>query len=220
MRRISSLFFMACLSVAMAARGQDSPRPAWQWTDEERLAKRYDPSSMRSRESAYVERSEGRVVAAGRDIVQGERDPELFLPFELYQSLLMQAFSPLPEASEVFRDGYKERSGGAWFGDDFWQRLEQSARLYLDSIKAQRARAKEYQTAHPGRRAEIDLEADEFGKAACRLRIQSLETVRATFGREAFDRFLYEAVAPSQFSSSVDSDVTADRLRYLAGGCQ
>jgi hypothetical protein len=132
----------------------------------------------------------------------------------------MRTFSPLPEASQVFRNEFQSRFGGAWFDGDFWQRLEQAARPYLDSIKAQRALAKEYQVAHPGRRAEIDRQGDERDKEACRLRAQSLETVRATFGREAFDRFLYEAVAPGIFHASVDSYVSADHLRYLAGGCQ
>lgn len=219
MSQIASAVFMTGLFLAAAARGQDSPRPPWKWTDEERLAKRYDPSSMRSRESAFFADTPG-ATPAGRDVVQGAKDPELFLPWELYQSLLMRAFSPLPEASQVFRDVYQERFGGAWFGGDFWQRLEQTARPYLDSIKTQRALAKEYQEAHPGRRAEIDRQADEFGKEDCRLRVQSLETVRATFGREAFDRFLYEAVAASSFHASVDNFVSADHLRYLAGGCQ
>lgn len=216
MRRISSALLMTGLLVAAAARGQDSPRPPWKWTDEERIAKRYDPSSMRSRESAFF----ADTPSAGRDVVQGAKNPELFLPWELYQSLLMRAFSPLPEASQVFRDVYQERFGGAWFGDDFWQRLERTARPCLDSIETQRALAEEYQTAHPGRRAEIDRQADEFSKKDCRLRVQNLEAARATFGREAFDRFLYEAVAPSMFSASVDNFVSADHLRYLAGGCQ
>ncbi len=219
MRRIAAVLLIAVLTLAAGVRGQDSPQPPWRWTDEERLAKRYDPSSMRSRESAYIADTAG-ALPAGRDIVQGAKDPALFLPFELYRSLLMRTFSPLPEASQVFRDGYQERFGGAWFGGDFWQRLEQTARPYLDSIRAQRALAKEYQEAHPGRRAEIDRQADEFGKTDCRLRVQSLETVRATFGREAFDRFLYEAVAASMVHASVDSYVSADHLRYLAGGCQ
>ncbi|MEP7012583.1 MAG: hypothetical protein ABJC13_19855 [Acidobacteriota bacterium] len=224
MRMISSALLITGLLLAAAARGQDSPRPPWKWTDEERISKRYDPSSMRSRENAYVAETEGALDAAGRDVVQGDKNPELFLPIELYQDLLMRAFSPLPEASQGFRDEYQSKSGGIRIDNDFWQRLEQVARPYLDSIKAQRALAKEYQTAHPGRRAEIDRQAEEFGKKDCRLHAQSLETARATFGREAFDRFLYEAIAPgtlsvSVYGTSVDSNVSADHLRYLAGGC-
>lgn len=225
MRRISSALLMTGLLLAAAARGQDSSRPPWKWTDEERIAKRYDPASMRSRENAYVAGTEGAAVAAGRDVVQGDKNPELFLPFELYQDLLMRVFSPVPEASQVFRDVYQSKSGGIRIDDDFWQRLERTARPYLDSIETQRALAKEYQTAHPGRRAEIDRQAEDFGKEACRLNAQNLETARATFGREAFDRFLYEAVATGTSSisvngTSVDSDLSADHLRYLAGGCQ
>lgn len=219
MRRISPALLVTALFLADGARGQDSPRPAWQWTEEERIAKRYDPSSMRSREGAFFADTPG-PLHRGRDVVEGAKNPALFLPFELFQSLLMKTFSPLPEASQVFRDVYQERFGGAWFGDDFWQRLEQTARPYLDSIRTQRARAKEYQEAPPERRAEIDSQADELGQEACRLRVQSLETVRAAFGREAFDRFLYEAVAASMFHASVDSHVSADHLRHLAGGCQ
>ncbi len=225
MRRITAALPMVVLTFAVAARGQGSQRPPWKWTDEERIAKRYDPASMHSREDAYVAKTEGAAVAIGRDVVDGDKNPGLFLPIDLYRALLMRAFSPVPEASQVFRDGYQSKSGGLRIDDDFWQRLERTARPYLDSIETQRALGKEYQTAHPGRRAEIDRQADEFGKEDCRLRVQNLETARATFGREAFDRFLYEAVAPGSFSTSVngtsdDSLISADHLRYLAGGCQ
>ena len=225
MRRIAAALLMVVPTLASGAHGQDSPRPPWKWTDEERIAKRYDPSSMRSREDAYVAETEGAAVAKGRDVVQGDKNPELFLPSELYRGLLMRAFSPVPEASQGFRDGYQSKSAGLRIDDDFWQRLERTARPYLDSIKAQLALVKEYQTAHPGRRAEIDRQDDERGMTDCRLVIQNLEAARATFGREAFDRFLYEAVAPSMLSASVfgtsdDSYVSADHLRYLAGGCQ
>jgi hypothetical protein len=175
---------------------------------------------MRSRESAYIADIAG-ATPAGRDVVQGNKNPELFLPFELYQDLLMRAFSPVPEVSQAYRDEYLSRSGGSRFDNDFWQRLEQTARPYLDAIKAQRALVKEYQEAHPGRRAEIDRQADARGTEDCRLLVQSLETVRATFGREAFDRFLYEAVASSMtHASGSGGGISADQLRYLAGGCQ
>lgn len=220
MRKTVIGFGLSLLLLAGPVLGQDPTKKNWQWTDEERLARRYDLSSMHSRESAYIAKTEGAAVAAGRDVVEGDRNPELFLPFELYRGLLMRAFSPLPEASQVFRDGFQERSGDEWFGHDFWQRLEQTARPYLDSIEAQRSLAKEYQTAHPGRRAEIDRQSEDFGKADCRLRAQNLEAARAIFGREAFDRFLYEAVAPDMMMISVSSEVSADHLRHLAGGCQ
>ncbi|MEP7013376.1 MAG: hypothetical protein ABJC13_23900 [Acidobacteriota bacterium] len=225
MRRIAAALLIVVPTLAGAAHGQDSPRPPWKWTDEERIAKRYDPSSMHSRENDYIAKTEGAAVAIGRDVVDGDKNPELFLPSEVYQGLLRRAFSSVPEASQVFRDGYQSKSGGLRIDDDFWQRLERTARPYLDSTKAQLALVKEYQTAHPGRRAEIDRQADERGITDCRLVIQNLEAARATFGREAFDRFLYEAVAPGMSSisvngASVDSYLSADHLRYLAGGCQ
>ncbi len=225
MRRITAALPMIVLTFAVAARGQESQRQPWKWTDEERIAKRFDPSSMHSREDAYVAKTEGAAVAIGREVVDGDKNPELFLPTELYRNLLMRAFSPVPEASQVFRDVYQSKSGGLRIDDDFWRRLERTARPYLDSIETQRALGKEYQTAHPGRRAEIDRQEAERGMTDCRLVIQNLASARATFGWEAFDRFLYEAVAPGSFSMSVngtsdDSLISADHLRYLAGGCQ
>ena len=219
MRKIVAGFCLSLLFLSAPILGHDPAKEIWQWTDEERLTERFDAASMRSRESAYLANKTG-VPAMGRDVVRGETNPELFLPFELYQSLLRQAFSSSPEASQVFRDGFQERYGGKWFGDDFWRRLEQTARPYLESLKAQLALATEYQGARPGRRAEIDREADDSGTAACRLLAQNLEAARTAFGREAFDRFLYEAVAPGQFSVSVVGDVNADQIRFLAGGCR
>ena len=220
MRRISSLFFMACLSVAMAARGQDSPRPAWQWTDEERLAVRFDPESMRTR--LRNAKADGNVKgdAGERDVVWGTRNPELFMPFEVYRYLVTTAFTAHGDARESFREGYLENAVELELGPDFWDRLEEAIRPDLQARDEIRTLAAKLADASEEQKAAISHEVEQTERLGCRAREQGLEAARREFGQEVFDRFLYVAVAPSMGLASVDSQVSADHVRYLSGGCR
>lgn len=91
-------------------------QPAWSWTPAQRLAVRFDPEAMREREIAY--RNEQRTLKKGAClftpydgaepvvptyqtyVIDGCRDPELFLPTELFDMYLRHP----PE-----RDPYSEQ---------------------------------------------------------------------------------------------------------------
>src|SRR5687767_2852133 len=94
-------FSVACLLVFLALHSDAYPfqaRNAWEWNDDERLARRFDPAAIRER--AYSERRDsntGRAIGAQTkdgelpNVVNGQRNPELFLPHELFAQLVMTA---------------------------------------------------------------------------------------------------------------------------------
>jgi len=172
--------------LAMPLSGADSVRqPAWSLTTEERLAIRLDAAHMRQREIARSESQRG--VKAAEPVVpryetyviDGCRDPELFLPTELFDALLLRL----------------AQSDGAFASE-------------RDAIERISARYRE------AKRAKAD--PDEL----CRLRALALAMARAEFGAAAFDRFLYEAVAPSLSMSFRRSEDAAERLRDQEQGCR
>jgi len=171
--------------LAMPLSGADSVRqPAWSLTTEERLAIRLDAAKMRQREIARSESqrsvtAEPVVPRYETYVIDGCRDPELFLPTELFDALLLRL----------------DQSDGAFA----------SKRDALERISARYREAK---------RAKAD--PDEL----CRLRALALAMARAEFGAAAFDRFLYEAVAPSLSMSFRRSEDAAERLRDQEQGCR
>lgn len=55
--------------------------------------------------------------------------------------------------------------------------------------------------------------------AVCRTRADALEKARREFGRERFDRFLYEVMAVNMFSTAFVTPVNPALLRRAEEGC-
>lgn len=178
--------FVMLLLLAM----QDAPpKAAWEWTNEERIAARKDPLlRIQRREEAFaagdLERSDK------RDVLIGRRNPELFLPNELMNNL-KGAYQP-----EV-----KERAREQWaaatqrFGEDFWERLFEAGRPFFTAHVRHMQLQRRWQSADAEEREHFREELSSVGGSLCALRVQALQAARETFGRGAFDRFLYEVVA-------------------------
>ncbi len=202
------------------AQGQVPAKQIWQWSDEERLAIRFDPESMRARVRNAKADGNIRGEEEERDVVYGTRNPELFLPFEVYRHLISTVFTTNLGARGVFRDGFLERASALALGPDFWERLEEAVRPDLQARAEVRALAARLASAPESGKADLSREMDQTQSLGCRTREQGLEAARRAFGQEVFDQFLYIGVAPGMGLASVDSHVSADHLRYLSGGCR
>jgi len=210
-------------------------KPAWEWTLDERIAKRLDPASIRERTQASerddiekdgftpeVRASVGLLfVAPTRFVVEGRRNPELLMPFELFGSIL-GGVDTEPDNRNGTRRFYRDeiRESG-WTEELFWQTLEQAS---VDFMKAQEERlAMEYkaQSLPLAERRALSIKAEALGPRECGLRAEALRAVRQKLGAEKFDRFLYEKVAPNV---GIGSDFPFGneewRLRYIEGGCR
>lgn len=167
------------------------PREPWKWTLEERLAVRFDPVDMQRRADANAKDNEAPSYSKGQCIVEGARSPELLLPSEVFSALLRRAFNPVNEMRETYRKDILEQGRALGFDESLWPVLEKLAHDEILSMKKARDAAKLYR--EKGIRPPDSSTADQ--KIQCTKRAQGREAVRAYFGAERFDRFLYEVIA-------------------------
>lgn len=211
-------------AIALPAAGEtngdrETPRrAAWEWKLEERLAERFDPVKIRERQGAYREKHREQLQASGvpaaperdypgqrvvRYTIDGARNPELFLPHELFDSLL-SAFTTDPEVRMKQRQFLMDAGlRAAGLDDTFWDEIESLASAYL------LVRFASSGGVSPTRQEK------------CRLRYDALQAAREAFGRDRFDKLLYSVVAPnfSRSAITVGVDPVAE-LRQAEEGCR
>ncbi len=187
----------------------------WEWTLDERIALRFDPALIAEREKEERARKRAAGVEPLPDPPQsphnhgidGDRNPELLLPHELLRSLI-SGFMPDDERRTRWRESLRRDLVAAGFDEElFWAQLRSATSRYVDTF------------VYPATGA-IDDAASRERHALCREEFLALESARQVFGREQFDRFLYEAIAPRTRAASVtNAPDPAAELRFFAGGC-
>ena len=213
-------------------------KPAWQWTLDERLAKRFDPEARRARIAAKIAVEadfQKKVEAAGLpplegagdfaersrredlDVINGRQNPELFLPVELFGNLLLDAFPPGGIDPTEYRSMIESRAAALGFGTDLWPRLRRLAAPVLEFDRKREKLARTNPSAvhiHDGAK----MDADEL--IFCRDRADALAKAEAEFGKEPFLRLLYEAVVPSSEVTYTLYEGIAEHKRSMEGGCR
>jgi len=153
--------------------------------------------------------------------VSGERHPELFLPIELFTSLLNGI-----EGDEAFRKSYRAscRNRIVELGLDeaqFWADLERVSSEYIALFERYRAVTASLPSAGPQTRQALAQEAEDLQPRLCETRFGALLKARRHFGVDAFHRILYSVVAPNLTITEVTpSAATAEHLRFLSRGCR
>jgi hypothetical protein len=208
-------------------------KPAWQWTLEERLAKRFDPEAMRVRAAAYVAELDAHRDKSGKlwgeddipewvryrtdvAVLKGSISPELFLPRELFIYLLSSAFPAEGFDTSEYKGMIEDRAAALGFGRDLWTRLRKVAAPVLDLERKREKLARENPSAivmKGGTEMDDDI-------VLCRAQAQALAQAEGEFGKEPFLRLLYQAVTPSLQTSDTLYEGTAEHQRYLERGCQ
>lgn len=218
----AALFFGVVSSFADRPRA-DQPvhKPAWEWNDADRLSQRFNPDRMREREAAYRATPEVRADAVTQRtvatdnadrpsdrvtsyVIDGRRNPELFLPHELFDQLVT-GLMPDSDLASKQRQFYGPGIRSLGFDEpQFWDRLERVAGQYVQ---------KKYE--------QTSGELDGNNVTLCRARYEAIKEARQTFGHVQFDRVLYTVIAPTtRFSASTNSSDPATPLVRAAGGCQ
>ncbi|HEV7769011.1 MAG TPA: hypothetical protein VGQ76_28720 [Thermoanaerobaculia bacterium] len=173
------------LLVAVLPLHAQTPQEPWALTLDERIALRTNPD------------------IAVTDF-NGQTHPELFLPTEVFRSLIQLAFPGSPRSGQLLRNGLMPEVKRLDLPPDFWERLRSVSTIYIaDSF------------------TEPDLREDELAlkqRDVCRSRATALADARREFGQERFDRFLYEGIAVSKFRSD-DRLPTLELLRHIEEGC-
>src|SRR5436305_5908869 len=208
-------------------------KPAWQWTLDERLAKRFDPEARRARiaakiaaEATYKTEAEA-AEAAGDfaeksrredlDVINGRRNPELFLPVELFNILLLNAFPPGGIDPAGYRGMIEPHAAALGFGADFWLRLGRVAAPVLD-FEREREKLAKTNPARLHRQEGSEINAEEI--SACRDRAEALVKAETEFGKEPFLRLLYDVIAPSSEVTYSLRGGIVEQARAMERGCQ
>lgn len=177
-------------------------KPAWEWTDRERLDRRFDQNCLAARRLRAGEhtRRDGSCQSSGNitDFVFGTDTPELFLPWQLYDTLLRRVFVAGENFARLQRRIIEDRatSQDLALPDTFWERLALASGDYLALLREQRGMASNLDTASPAERRTFVTEIEKSQRSNCASRQLALSRVRAEFGEGVFNQFLYVAVAP------------------------
>lgn len=192
-------------SAAYAAPPQHSEKAAWQWTAEERIAKRVDPVQRAARRA----RTHGAPARpAGFTPLDGSREPELFLPVELVTSLILDNAAP----HQLMRNRHRAAIEAAgWDFAQFWVTLDAAAAPYIALMNY---------SGQLQRQARGRADLGRLKPQICAAAADLLSAARTTFGNEAFDRFLYRHVAPSIRTEIADHSETAVTLSARSKGCR
>jgi hypothetical protein len=196
-------------------------KPAWEWSDEERLGLRFDELCVAARRAVASrdDRPEGACRASGaiNDFVFGTDTPELFLPWQLYDTLL-GTYLAEPKFAEIRRELFADRAraAGVDLPPDFWRRVEMASGDYLSSLRAQNEVRSKVNIASPAEQRALITEIESSQRSNCVNRASALARVRAEFPANTFDKLLYIAVAPGLCSSG-----NSDRniFRWVGRGC-
>jgi hypothetical protein len=153
------------------------------------------------------------------DAFEGKHHPELFLPHEVFDELIKLAFTGSPRASRIIQDGFKHDVKRIGLPSDFWERLHSLSTIYIADLgDLTDAGAGIRKLTGRGReRAEARLAARQVD--LCRSRVDALDAARREFGRERFDRFLYEVIAVNMFYGA-DRLPYAELLQQAERGCR
>jgi hypothetical protein len=200
-------------------------KAAWEWTDEERIKVRFDRTGVRERlaagEALAKQSAQGKVESspqfrtAHQNVIDGSRDPALFLPVELLDVLLEGLSSDgsfrnaarAALAKDILEMGYTE--------DVFWKKLEQISAPYRALLSKPRNVTVQRVKTPDGSATSFPIDIDR-----CVARNNLLQSARTTFGAQKFQRFLYTAVAPEIVRVvETQQEDPAQEILFIARGC-
>lgn len=211
------------LRVPTGTAGTTPGRQAWQFTDDERIALRTNATLAQQRvaEKQQSNTARGAHATSARpqqlaDSLDGAHR-ELFLPIEVFREFVNLAFES--RSRDTFRHFSAAEVRNAGLPPDFWDRLDPLIAFHVADVVAEKdLLASRSKLSGPARERVVkalDLKRGDV----CRSRAQALAAARKAFGREAFDRFLYEYVAINMFQVT-DRLPTVAQLRQWEGGCR
>lgn len=196
-----------------------SPRMAeepWRLDLESRLKRRFNDGARieRLRADGIVSEQSSR-----QNVVDGSKNPELLLPWELYEFLTSTAFYKDPSVASAWRSRYANASSHLKVDSEFWRRLEKASAPYLDAQRQLASLSDRMMSSNRTERGRTVETAAAIESRQCRNRMIALQQANVTFGAESFAEFLYVAVAPNVKISSL-TPTTAEQHRRISGGCQ
>lgn len=207
------------LLITSSVPGQAKKKAPWLWTLDERIAERTNRDRARERVAAARARQpraefDEKIV----DDFNGRSHPELFLPVQVFEELVMITIVHDTVATQELRDAWMAQVISHGLPADFWDRLKTITASYVAETHAVHELLRtEHELPEADRRPDL-LSARH--DAVCRTRADALERARQEFGRERLDRFLYEVMAVNMFSTAFVTPADPAVLRRVEEGCR
>jgi hypothetical protein len=220
MRKAMLAILLMAASVRASEQKEQGPKP-WELSLEQRIQKRIDRAAREARIAAFDHETGQVSPREAIDVVVGTRNPEAFLPYELFEALATEIEArargerPLTRNEQVPAFGFDEIA--------FWSDLESICARYLE-VRARDAELPELAAkASPAEVPLLHNEMNGMARRICTERAAALEAVRAHFGVFEFDHFLYAVIAPRcvrATSSTAPIEEYERDLRVAARGCR
>jgi hypothetical protein len=210
------VFALLLLTRHVALASEDTAKPAWDLTLDERLAARTNAGGAAERAARHARSARHGAhvtTAAWADVIDGNVNPELFLPTELFQSVVRRGF-----IGETWRDAHQQDLAALHLPADFWDRLERVAGPFISDLRQQETLLVSGKEMDAAGRAEIDRQLAASYPTLCRHRAEALAAARAEFG-PLLDRFMYEYVVRGQVQFAQEL-ANGARLRAEERGCR
>jgi len=219
-RQMYRLLLVLGFSAMLPVNAQQARQP-WSLTLEERIALRTNPELARERVRGAMrgQRSSNADGHLSADRFDGKSHPELFLPHEVFRSLMTLAFLGPARNGERFREGLMPEVTRLALPRDFWERLRSVSAVYLSDswAEADLGASLRQQSGRARRDAERALSLKQL--EVCRSRADAIAAARKEFGSEDFDRFMYEVIAVKKFHSEQRLPAP-EVLRWAESGCR
>lgn len=194
--------------------GPESGRPAWKWTNEERISERLNPHWQEQRRQRA--NAKGGVLPEGVTVINGSLEPELFFPEELFRVFVAEVLADDPDVRLAWRTDIANSYSGR-LTEDFWVAFESVAGDLKKALQRERQIGRDAARADDTERDRAQLRLDRVHAQRCDVFKETLAKSRALLPAGEFDRLLYEGVAPSL---KIQEDTSSTSLlRRLERGC-
>ena len=191
----------------------------WEWSMKERLEHRRDPERRRQRVIAAYGTA---ALATTADVIDGHREPHLFLPEELMRSFLRRAFNRAPIMVDGLRLQYQPAliESGITNTDDFWVEMGVLAADWVRLATDSEAISKEINDATGERRADLLRQRREIDDRQTETLPSVLADAYDRFRIRAFNEFLYRAIPPGLGITFIRDDLQVREAPPEEGDCR
>ena len=219
--RIRSVLLITVIGVAPIGSAQTQSKQPWELPLEERIARRTDArqAQERLRGRARVKSMVRDTATQFVDVFDGKTHPELFLPHQVFRTLMNHAFLRPERSGSLFRQALAPEVAQHGLPADFWDRLRAVSAANIADATAVDEMIATLPKVHGRARRDAAAALDLKQMDTCRSAADALAAARREFGGERFDRFLYEVIAVNMFHAA-DRLPTAEELRIAERGCR
>lgn len=169
-------------------------KPAWEWTNDERIGERLNPQWQEERRQRA--NAGGDDLPEGVSVISGSLEPELLFPEELFDMFASEVLADDPRVRAAFRTEISNSYSGE-LPEGFWTDFEAVASELKKISQGGKQIGRDAATAVDTERDRALIRLDKVRSQKCTVFKETLRRSRALLPPGEFDRLLYEGVAPN-----------------------